>query len=44
MYFPQELDALLYYNGFIINHKYGNFTEEPFTSDSNFQIVICHQK
>lgn len=44
MYFPQELDALLYYNGFIIDHKYGNFNEEPFNSDSNMQIIICHKK
>ncbi|MBY8985617.1 MAG: class I SAM-dependent methyltransferase [Candidatus Lokiarchaeota archaeon] len=44
MFFPQELDALLYYNGFIIDHKYGTFDEEPFNSDSNWQIVICHKK
>ena len=42
--FPQELDALLYYNGFIIDHKYGTYDEEPFNSDSNWQIVICHKK
>ena len=42
--FPQELDALLYYNGFIIDHKYGAYDEEPFNSDSNWQIVICHKK
>ena len=43
MFFPQELDALLYYNGFRIDYKYGNFNEQPFTSDSNTQIVICHK-
>ncbi len=44
MFFPQELDALLYYNGFIIDNKYGTFEEEPFNSDSNQQIIICHKK
>ncbi len=44
MFFPQELDALLNYNGFKIDHKYGSFVEEPFNSDSNWQIVICHKK
>ena len=44
MFFPQELDALLYYNGFIIDYKYGTFDEKPFNSDSNWQIVICHKK
>ena len=42
MLFPQELDALLHYNDFIIDYKYGNFDEELFTSNSNWQIVICH--
>lgn len=35
MFFPQELDALLHYNDFIIDYKYGTFNEEPFNSDSN---------
>ncbi|MHA1235220.1 MAG: class I SAM-dependent methyltransferase, partial [Promethearchaeota archaeon] len=42
--FPLELDALLFYNGFKIDHKYGTYDEEPFNSDSNWQIVICHKK
>lgn len=44
MYFPQELDALLHYNGFTIDNKFGTFDEEPFNSDSNHQIIICHKK
>ena len=43
-YFPQELDALLYYNGFTIDNKFGTFDEKPFLSDSNHQIIICHRK
>ncbi|MEE9378515.1 MAG: class I SAM-dependent methyltransferase [Candidatus Lokiarchaeia archaeon] len=43
MFYPQELDALLYYNGFSIEKKYGSFEEKPFYSDSNLQIVVCHK-
>jgi len=44
IFFPQELDMLLNYNGFKIDYKYGTYDEEPFDSDSNWQIVICHKK
>ena len=44
IFFPQELDMLLNYNGFKIDYKYGSYDEEPFNSDSNWQIVICHKK
>ncbi len=39
--YPQELDALLYYKGFKVEVKYGDFDESPFTSESPKQIVIC---
>ncbi len=41
MFFPQELDAILKYNGFKIIHKYGDFDQTSFTSDSGRQIFIC---
>lgn len=43
MFFPQELDSVLYYNGFKIEEKYGSFNKEPFNSDSNRQIIICQK-
>jgi ubiquinone/menaquinone biosynthesis C-methylase UbiE len=43
MFFPQELDSLLYYNGFKIEEKYGDFNKEHFNSDSNRQIIICQR-
>ncbi|MHA1885003.1 MAG: class I SAM-dependent methyltransferase [Promethearchaeota archaeon] len=43
MFFPQELDSILYYNGFKIEEKYGSFSKEPFNSDSNRQIIICQK-
>ncbi len=44
MYFPQELDAYLNWNGFRIAHKFGNFKEEKFTKDSDKQIFVCKLK
>jgi hypothetical protein len=42
MIFPQELDAILKYNGFKIDAKYGDYDEKPFSSDSRYQIFVCH--
>jgi len=39
--FPQELDALLHYNSFIIESKYGDFDETNFDSSSQRQILVC---
>ena len=41
MYFPQELDALLKYNGFEVMEKYGDFDGKPFESGDNYQVVVC---
>lgn len=41
MFFPQELDALLEYNGFEIVHKWGGLDERPFDASSEFQVVVC---
>ncbi|MFX1389809.1 MAG: class I SAM-dependent methyltransferase [Promethearchaeota archaeon] len=41
IFFPQELDAILKYNGFKISNKYGDFDQTPFNSDSRRQIFIC---
>jgi hypothetical protein len=41
MYFPQELDALLEYNGFTIEHKYGDYDGAPFGRESEKQIIVC---
>ncbi|MFC1586690.1 class I SAM-dependent DNA methyltransferase [Planctomycetota bacterium] len=42
IYYPQELDALHYLNGFTIENKYGNYDETLFTSKSPKQLVISH--
>ena len=41
MYFPQELDALLEYNGFVIEDKFGDYEETPFASSARLQLVVC---
>ena len=43
-FFPQEIDALLCYNSFLIEHKYGNYNEERFYSEAPKQLVICRPK
>lgn len=40
-FFPQELDALLKYNGFKIIEKFGNFTKKSFASEDMKQIYVC---
>ena len=41
MFFPQELDSYLDWNGFNIIHKYGGFEEEAFDDHSEKQIFVC---
>jgi SAM-dependent methyltransferase len=41
MFYPKELDALLHYNRFTIEAKFGDFDETSFASTSPKQIVIC---
>ena len=41
LFFPQELDAYLESNSFTILHKFGNFEEEAFNSNSEKQIFVC---
>jgi SAM-dependent methyltransferase len=39
VYFPQELDALLWYNGFAVEHKYGE-DGRPFDARSGMQYYV----
>lgn len=42
IFYPQELDALLYYNGFTIEAKFGNYDESSFVSASPKQLIVCY--
>ena len=41
--FPQELAALLYYNGFSIVRQYGDWNLEPLTAASPSIIIVCRK-
>jgi len=41
--FPQELAALLYYNGFEIIRPYGDWNLEPLTAASRSIIMVCRK-
>jgi hypothetical protein len=43
-FFPQELEALVKYNGIEIVGKYGNFDRSAFASDSPKQILALKVK
>ncbi|MEO1523493.1 MAG: class I SAM-dependent methyltransferase, partial [Cyanobacteria bacterium J06633_2] len=43
LFFPQELEALLRHNNFVVREKFGNYAWEKYTSDSVKQIVICNK-
>ncbi|MDQ5824204.1 MAG: class I SAM-dependent methyltransferase [Chloroflexota bacterium] len=42
--FPQELAALLHYNGFTIVRQYGDWNLEPLTAASRSIIVVCRKQ
>jgi SAM-dependent methyltransferase len=39
--FPAELDALLHYNGFEIEQRYGDFEFGPLTQTSEAQVIVA---
>ena len=42
--FPQEMEALLFYNGFQIRTCYGNWQQEPLTATSPAMIYVCQRR
>jgi SAM-dependent methyltransferase len=44
MYFPQELDALFWYNGLAIEDKYGGSDRRPFDSGSQMQFYVLKRR
>jgi hypothetical protein len=39
--FPQEMEALLHYNGFKILERYGDWDSSPLTAESALMILVC---
>lgn len=42
--FPQEIEALLYYNGLQILTCYGNWQQDPLTATSPSMIYVCQRR
>lgn len=42
--FPQELFALLHYNGFTVLRQYGDWNLEPLTANSPSIILVCRKR
>ncbi|MBA2682623.1 MAG: SAM-dependent methyltransferase, partial [Ktedonobacteraceae bacterium] len=42
--YPQELEALLHYNGLQIRTIYGNWQQDPLTATSPSMICICQKR
>ena len=42
--FPQEMEALLFYNGLQIRSCYGNWQQEPLTATSRSMIYVCQRR
>jgi SAM-dependent methyltransferase len=42
--FPQEIEALLHYNGFQIRTVYGDWQQNPLTADSPAMIYVCERR
>lgn len=40
-FFPAELEALLHYNGFRIEARFGGFQGEPLTGESESQVIVA---
>lgn len=40
MFYPQEIDALLRYNGFAIEQKFGGYDESPYGDGSPKQLIV----
>lgn len=41
--FPQEMDALLYYNGFRVVEQFGDWDSSPLTNTSRYMIFVCQK-
>jgi SAM-dependent methyltransferase len=40
-FFPQELEALLHYNGFVVREQWGDFLGSPLTRESQVMVLRC---
>lgn len=43
-FFPAELDALLHYNGFTVERRYGDFALGPPAGDAESQVIVARPR
>jgi SAM-dependent methyltransferase len=43
IFYPQELNALLFYNGFVMDAKFGDYDETSFQAESRRQLIVCRR-
>jgi SAM-dependent methyltransferase len=43
-FFPEELLALLHYNGFVVEKRFGDFEGGPLTTTSDSQVIVARTK
>ena len=41
MFFPQEINALLHYNGFAVVNKFGWYDDSPYADGAPKQLIVC---
>ena len=44
IFFPQELEALLHYNGLTVCERYGDWDQSPLGEDSPMMIFVCKRR
>ncbi|MBZ0315065.1 MAG: class I SAM-dependent methyltransferase [Anaerolineae bacterium] len=44
LFFPQELEALLHYNGFTILERYGDYDRQPLAEEHRLMIFVCQAR
>lgn len=43
-FYPQELEALFHYNGFVITEQFGDFFRSPLVSSSHHMVLHCRPR
>jgi len=44
LFFPQEIDAVIEYNGFAVEDKYSDYFGGKFRTESHKQIIVCQRE
>jgi SAM-dependent methyltransferase len=43
-FFPQELEEIFFYNGFVVDEHFGGFDRSELTGDSDQQVLVCRRQ